>query len=87
MPYSKKKKQNRQEAVGEFWIFCGIVRGKPSECFIEVVENKSRDELLEVIKRRTKPGTIICSDGWKSYKSLTELLPEMGFKEYRVAKH
>lgn len=38
------------------------------------------DILLEVIKRRIKPGIAICRDVWKDYKNLTELLQEMDFE-------
>lgn len=61
------------------WIFGGGVRGDPSQCFIEFVPDRTRDTLLEIIKRRISPGSLIVSDGWRSYYDLPVHLPEMNY--------
>ena len=76
---SKRKYNKGRILSGQVWIFGGVTRGT-NECFIEFVENRSRETLLDVIGRRIKPGSIIASDQWIVYKNLNELLPEMEFK-------
>ena len=82
-----KRKYNRKRSLNQVWVFGGIVRGKPLECFIEVVESRNRPVLLDVINRRSKPGSTISSDSWRAYSNLTELLPEKDFEEHKVVNH
>ena len=65
---------------GQIWVFGGITRGNPLECFIEIVKDSSQDTLIEVIKRRIRPGSTISSDAWRGYRNLIDLLPEHDFE-------
>lgn len=86
--YIVKRKYNRGRMLRNTnWIFGGIVRGNNTECFIEFVEERNRKTLHEVISRRINPGSIICSDNWKAYGNLVELLPEMKFKGHKKVNH
>lgn len=40
------------------------------ECFFEVVEDRSSERLIPIIKRYVKPGSINLSDCWKAYSCL-----------------
>lgn len=60
----------------ERWVFSGV-ESESNECFFEVVEERSKEMLLEVIKRRILPGTTVISECWRSY----ECLEDEGFKQ------
>lgn len=63
------RKYNRGRIVDGQWIFGGIERGSKN-MFMEMVPDRSATTLLEVIKRKILPGTIIMSDCWKAYNCL-----------------
>ena len=50
-------------------VFGGIERGS-RKCFFEVVENRSRETLLPIIKNNINECTTIISDLWKAYDCL-----------------
>lgn len=52
------------------WVFGGTLRSDPKVIFLEPVERRDKETLLEIIQRRIKPGTCILSDCWKSYDCL-----------------
>lgn len=60
-------------------MFGGVVRGNFEQTFLETVDNRSRETLIEVIHRRIKSGTCIMSDDWKAYANLPMHLLEMLF--------
>ncbi|XP_035220542.1 uncharacterized protein LOC118193551, partial [Stegodyphus dumicola] len=74
-----KRKYNRGRRVNGKWVFGGIER-ESGKCFSEVVEDRSRETLLEVIRRKILPGTMIISDCWKSY----DCLKNEGFQHLSV---
>ena len=53
------------------WVFGGIERIS-RRCFFEIVDERSADRLIPIIKRYVKPGSIILSDCWKAYSSLKD---------------
>lgn len=69
------------------WIFGGIIRGNKIQYFIEFVEERNREILHEIYSRRINPDSIICSDNWRAYGNLVELLPKMKFKEHKQVNH
>lgn len=69
---------------GQCWVFGGVVRGEADQCFIEMVDRRDRETLLDVIRRRIQPGSVISSDCWKAYENLPSLVPEMNFLQLRV---
>ena len=58
-----KRKYNRRRMIKEKWIFSGYGPEKKLG-FLEFVEDRGAETLLEVIYRRILPGTKIWSDGW-----------------------
>ncbi len=64
-----KRKFNRGQVYPQQWVFAGV-DSLTDDCFVELVPNRTRQTLLEVIKRRIKPGTTIVSDCWASYQGL-----------------
>ena len=63
-------------------MFGGIDRTYPTKFFFEIVSDRSKETLLEIIKRKILPGTTIYSDGWASYKCLVD----NGY-QHRVINH
>ncbi|GFX23091.1 mitotic-spindle organizing protein 2A [Trichonephila clavipes] len=61
------------------WVFGGIERGT-NRCFLRVVERRTKEELLCVIKEWVRPGNTIISDCWKAYKCFSD----EGFKHLEV---
>jgi ISXO2-like transposase domain len=69
-----RRKYERGRLVKTQWLFGGIQRTATNwRCFIELVDDRKRETLEAVILRRIEPGTIIISDGWRSYSHLSEL--------------
>lgn len=65
-----KRKYNRGHRVDGAWVFGGRERDDGRKCFFEVVAKRDKDTLLEIIKRKILPGTLIISDCWKAYDCL-----------------
>lgn len=64
-----KRKHNKGRTVTGQWVFGGIDR-TTKQIFVEPVQNRTSDTLLEVIKRKIANNTTIYSDCWKSYNCL-----------------
>jgi len=65
---SKKRKYHRGRYYEEVWLFGGVERGS-GKWFAEIVKDRSRETLMELIKKYIKKITIIYSDEWKGYYS------------------
>ncbi|GFW18360.1 putative isxo2-like transposase domain protein [Trichonephila clavipes] len=63
MKYGKGKPVNGQ------WVLGGVERNS-NKCFVRVVPNQTKEELLSVIKEWVVPGSIINLDCWKAYNCL-----------------
>ena len=63
---SKKYKYYRGRRYPEIWIFGGTERGS-KKWFGQMVFNRDRETLTNLITRFIKPGTIIYSDRWPAY--------------------
>lgn len=74
-----KMKYGKGRYVKGLWVFGGVERGT-NKCFFRVVEFRSKECLLTVIKECILPGTSIISDCWKAY----DCLEDEGFKHERV---
>ena len=64
-----KRKYHRGHVVEGQWVFGGIEEDS-RKSFIETVENRTEETLLNLIKEWVAPGTVIVSDGWKAYANL-----------------
>ena len=66
----------------EIWVFGLIDRhSEPTVSYLEVVENRSAETLLLIIKAVCLPGTVINSDSWAAYSSIQDRL---GFEHHIV---
>jgi hypothetical protein len=59
--YSSKRKSKVGRMGNRQWIFGGIER-ESKKCFLEPVANRSSKTLMEIIRRRIRPGSRIISD-------------------------
>ena len=71
--FSSKPKHHEGCSDALLWVF-GMVdtSNSPAIGYMEIVENRSADVLLPIIKKVIRPGSIIHSDQWKSYRNLQE---------------
>lgn len=64
---------------------CGVVGGEYDQYFIEFVNKRDRETLLQVIKKRIARGSTIMTDKWASYKRLTDFCAELEYAHYTLA--
>ena len=67
-----KRKYNRGRVVDGHWVFGGIERGT-TKSFMVVVEDRSAATLIPIIQRYIRPGSVIISDEWRAYSTLSSL--------------
>ena len=65
-----KRKYNRGRQVEGHWVFGGTER-ITGECFLVEVEHRDAATLIPLIQHHIRPGSIIYSNEWKSYTSIT----------------
>jgi transposase len=67
-----RRKYHRGRIPIEIWVFGALVRNsRPLALIIEIVPNRTRLTLEEIINRRIDPQSRIISDGWGGYVGLT----------------
>ena len=69
--YSRRK-YNRGRIYPEQWVFGGICR-ETGKCFLNAVQNRTRETLFGCITANILPGTTIISDCWKAYNGIEEI--------------
>lgn len=80
---SHKSKYNRGRFPrASIWCF-GIVDTSysPAKGYVQIVEDRSRATLFEIINKICLPGTIIHSDEWRAYSTITR---DLGFQHLTV---
>ena len=66
------------------WIFGGVMHGDNSKFFFEYVQRRDENTLLEIIRRKILPGSIIMSDMWGGYRNLERYLEENNYLHLQV---
>ncbi|CEF60069.2 Transposase, ISXO2-like domain-containing protein [Strongyloides ratti] len=74
-----RRKNHCGRMLQQQWCFGGICR-ETKHCFVEAVPDRSSATLLEVLKRRVAPETLIISDMWKGYSQVGD----SGFEHLQV---
>jgi transposase-like protein len=69
-----KRKYHRGHHVEGAWIVGGIERTDEKKAFLERIEDRRAETLLEVIGRFVLPGSIVYTDMWKGYAKINETL-------------
>lgn len=64
-----KRKYDRGSRRDGVWVF-GMVERGTNRCLLIPVENRTKKTLVDIIKSWVRPGSIIMSDVWSSYKCL-----------------
>lgn len=77
----RQKYHRGRNPDGERWVF-GIVDTScsPASYFVQLVENRSCRILFPIINNVVKSGSIIWSDEWRAYRTLTQA----GFEHYTI---
>jgi hypothetical protein len=81
-PYKVIKKETpveNESILSSVYMYDMTCRIKP-KCFMERVANRSEEVLINIIRRKVRPGTIIVSDCWKAYTNLEQY----GYIHYTV---
>ncbi|GFS66520.1 putative isxo2-like transposase domain protein [Trichonephila clavipes] len=60
-----KRKYDRGKRVNGIWVFGGFERST-NKSFFHVIQDRSKDTLLTLIKSNIKKGIIVILDCWKS---------------------
>lgn len=76
-----KRKNNAGRLLPVQWIVGGICR-ETKKCFLRIVQDRSADTLLGVIKDNIADGSTIFSDCWKGYR--TSDLESSNFQHFTV---
>ncbi|XP_053213673.1 uncharacterized protein LOC128397034 [Panonychus citri] len=73
MLYCRKNNKGRltKPQRKQVWVFGGVER-ESRKVFAEIVPNRAADTLLNVIKKKNRPGTFVKSEGWREYTKLNE---------------
>ncbi|CEF61523.1 Transposase, ISXO2-like domain-containing protein [Strongyloides ratti] len=64
-----RRKNHAGRMLGQQWCFEGVCR-ETKECFVEPVADRTSETLMEVLKRRVHPETLIISDMWRGYSQV-----------------
>ena len=70
--FGKRKyhRYHRGHPVEGSWVIGGVEQAAERRVFAEVVEKRDAATLIEVVRRRVAPGSIVHSDLWKAYKAI-----------------
>ncbi|KAG0440766.1 hypothetical protein DMUE_1510 [Dictyocoela muelleri] len=78
-----KRKYNRGRRVDGVWVLGGVERSNERKIFLDIIENRKSDTLLNIIKNRVFENSIIFTDMWRGYINLNTI----GFSHYTVKHH
>lgn len=80
----KNKYHNGRLLAYQVWAVGGVVRGNPQTFFFEIVENRNRNTLIELIRRKIAPGTTIITDCWRGYLNIRDICQDMGYNHETI---
>ena len=71
----RKRKYHRSRYKKQIWIFGMIENNNRDDrkIFLQIVRDRTALTLIPIIQQHVKQGTIIVSDEWRGYRSLSEL--------------
>lgn len=78
--FGGKRKGNRGRGANNKAIVFGILE-RNGKVYTKIVENVSKETLMNEIKNKTLKGSVFYTDGWKSYASLHQ------FGKHNIIKH
>ena len=81
-----KRKYNRGHRVNGVWVVAGVERTAERKMFLVAVENIDSETLTNIIMSHMKEGSIINTDTWKGYGSIT-LQTGLQHKTANLSKH
>ena len=76
-----KRKFNRGHRVEGVWVIVGVERTCERKVFLLQVEDRTATTINDIIRKHVLPGSIIVTDMWRGYSSLSS---KLGFAHYTV---
>jgi hypothetical protein len=67
-----KRKYNRGHKVEGVWVLVGVERTLDRKVFLRIIEHRDSETLTSIILQHVMPGSIIITDYWKGYLSLSD---------------
>ena len=80
----KNKNHNERILSYQKWMISGVVLGNNDRYFIKYVERRDQTTLIDVIRRKIAPRSIIMTDMWGGYVNLASILHEYEFTHMTV---
>jgi transposase-like protein/IS1 family transposase len=65
-----RRKYNRGRLTRQQWIF-GAIDCTTKEVLLVAVPNRNAETLIEIIRRHIRPGSVIISDEWRAYFTIS----------------
>lgn len=62
-----KRKYNRGHRVDGVWVVGGVERTDQKKIFLQEVENRNYETILQIFKIFILPGSVVHTDGWAPY--------------------
>jgi transposase-like protein len=72
--------ESKFKKLESWWVVGGVERTLNRKCFFELVEDRDKETLKQIIKKYVRRGSIIHTDSWKAYSCVEEL----GFRHRKV---
>lgn len=69
--FGKKRKHNKGAPTEKQWVF-GMVERTTRKTYFQIVEDRTKDTLIPIIKRKALQGSTIYHDDWSAYRRLGE---------------
>jgi transposase-like protein len=68
-----KRKYNRGHVVDGAWVIGGVEKTPERKVFLVPIEQRNRESLLPVILQHVRQGSIVRTDLWRAYSTLSEV--------------
>jgi hypothetical protein len=63
-----KRKYNRGHHVDGVWVIGGVERTASQSLFVSVVDDRSANTILQLLRTYVLPGSIVYTDCWRVYR-------------------
>jgi hypothetical protein len=68
----------------QVWAIGAVVRGQANTFFVEIVEDRSRNTIVGLIRRKIAPQSVIVTDSWRGYLNIENICSDLGYSHFKV---